>query len=202
MLVVIIISILILIFALVMFIPIVIRVYLNDNKLSIKLILLKVIKIKIKEKTTFEKLKKEKIVREKVSVKKIIKIVKEAMPGFRYLISKTTLNIDINGSFGFSTPDRTALTYGIVNMIIYNLDSLLQIYLKKYRGSYNINPDFSNEKFEYSIYGEVKLKLFNISVFLLKMLKLILKYKKYIIKKGGASNDRSSDRRIDENYNG
>ncbi|MDF2674842.1 MAG: hypothetical protein K0R09_3110 [Clostridiales bacterium] len=82
------------------------------------------------------------------------------------------------------------------------MESIIQIYFKKYNGEYNIIPDFVYEKVDYIISAEVRIKTINIIVFTIKWLRILLKYKKYILKKGGASNAGSSNRRIDEIYNG
>lgn len=194
--------ILLFLFTILLFIPIIIQAYFNNNELTIKLILLKVIKINIKEKTILEKLKKDSKFKKKIPFKKIIEIVKESLPGIRYLSSVTKVNIKVNGTFGFSSADKTALTIGIINILLYNIGSIIQSCFKKYNGEYNIIPDFVNEKLEYSISAEVHIVPVNIIVFLIKWLKVLLKYKKYILRKGGASNAGSSNRRIDENYNG
>ena len=182
--------------------PVIIQVCINNNEITIKLILLKVIKINIKEKTILEKLKKDSKLRPKVPLKKIIEIVKESFPSIKYLATKTEVNVKINGTFGFSSADKTALTIGMINILLYNLESIIQSCFKKYMGEYNIIPDFVYEKLEYSISTEVRIVPVNIIVFLIKWLKVLLKYKKYILRKGGASNAGSSNRRIDENYNG
>lgn len=185
-----------------LFIPVIIQAYINNNEIIIKLVLLKVIKINIKEKTILEKLKKNRKLKAKVPLKKIIELVKESFPSIKYLASKTEVNIKVNGTFGLSSADKTALTIGIINILLYNLGNLIEICFKKYVGEYNINPDFVYEKLEYSISAEVRIIPINMIVFLIKWLKVLLKYKKYILRKGGASNAGSSNRGIDENYNG
>lgn len=185
-----------------LFIPVIIQMNIHNNGISIKLIILKVIKIKIKEKTTLEKLKKSKVVKDKVPLKIIIEIVNKSLPSINYLASKSKVRIRINGTIGLSAADKTALAIGILNMLLYSMEGLLRNYLKYYSGVYNINPDFSQERLDYSILGEVSVLPAYITVFCFKWLKVFLKYKKYIIRKGGASNAGSSNRRIDENYNG
>jgi hypothetical protein len=185
-----------------LFIPVIIQTYISNNEITIKLILLKVIKINIKEKTILEKLKKDNKIKAKVPLKKIIEIVTESFPSIRYLACKTEVNIKVNGTFGFSSADKTALTIGIINILLYNLGSIIENYFKKYTGEYNIIPDFVYEVLVYSISAEVRILPVNIIIFLIKWLKVLLKYKKYILRKGGASNAGSSNRRIDENYNG
>lgn len=188
--------------ALLLYIRVTVQILIHNNDLTIKLVLLKVIKINIKEKTTFEKLKKSRRIKEKVPIKKLIEIIDKSLPSIRYLVSKTEMDIKINGSLGLSSADKTALTIGILNVILFSMESFLKNYIKKYKGEYNLSPDFVNESLEYSISVEVSVKPLNIIAFLFKWLKVLLKYKKYIIRKGGASNAGSSNRRIDENYNG
>lgn len=183
-------------------ISIILQVFIQNNEITTKLIIFKVIKINIKEKTTFEKIKKRRALKEKVPIKKIIEIINESLPGIRYLASKTDINIRINGTFGLSSADKTALTVGIMNMILYIIEGIIKNYMKGYTGEYNFIPDYANETLEYSLFAEIKVKPMNILVFLIKWLKILLKYKKYIIRKGGASNAGSSNRRINENYNG
>ncbi|MDF2674841.1 MAG: hypothetical protein K0R09_3109 [Clostridiales bacterium] len=72
--------ILLLLLILLLFIPVIIQVYIYNNEVTIKLVLLKVIKINIKEKAIFDKFKKSKGLKKKVPLKKIIKILKESLP--------------------------------------------------------------------------------------------------------------------------
>lgn len=194
--------ILLLILILMLIIPCIIQVSMDNNEVNIKLILFKVIKIKIKEKTTYEKLKKGRRLRNKVPLKKIIEIIKESLPSINYLASRTEVNVEFNGILGLSSADKTALTIGILNMLLYSVEGFLHNYFKSYTGQYDINPDYANEKLEYCVFVEASILPIYIVVFSIKWLKVLLKYKKYILRKGGASNARSSNRRIDENYNG
>lgn len=189
-------------FVLLLYVPVIIKILIHNNELTIKLVILKVIKINIKEKTTFEKLKKNRIKKDNVPIKTIIEIVIKSLPSIRYLASRIKINIKIIGTLGLSSADKTALTIGILNVILYNMESIFRNYLKNYTGEYKLTPDFVNEVLKHSTSAEVYIKPVNVIVFLIKWLKVLLKYKKYILRKGGASNARSSNRRIDENYNG
>lgn len=189
-------------FVLLLYIPVIIKIFIQNNELTIKLVLLKVIKINIKEKTTFEKLKKSRIKKDNVPIKKLIEIVIKSLPSIRYLASRIKISIKIIGTLGLSSADKTALTIGILNIILYNMESIIRNYVENYTGEYKLTPDFVNEVLKYSTSVEIHIKPVNVIVFLIKWLKVLLKYKKYIIRKGGASNAGSSNRRIDENYNG
>lgn len=202
MIIALIVFILLLLLILLLFMPVITQVHINNNKVTIKLVILKVIKINIKEKTIFEKLKRSKGLKEKVPLKKIFEILKESLPSIRYLASRAEMKVKVNGTIGLSSADKTAITIGLLNMGLYNMDSIIRIYFKKYFGEYNIVPDFVYEVIDYIISTEVRIKTINIIVFMIKWLRVLLKYKKYIIRKGGASNAGSSNRRIDEIYNG
>jgi len=192
--------ILLVLFVLLLLIPVTIRCNINNNDISIKLILLGVIKIKIKEKTTFDKGSwKEK---QRVPFKKLLEITRDSLPSVRYLASRLRFKVNLNGTIGLSTADKTAVSIGIMNALLYSMEVFLRNYFCNYTGQYSINPDFTGEKFSINVLAEARVLPVHIIAFSIKWLKVLLKHKKYIIRKGGASNAGSSNRRINENYNG
>jgi hypothetical protein len=194
--------ILVIIIILAFIIPIHTLIFAENNEIEIKLILFRVIKINIKEKTTVEKMKKNKVFKRKIPLKVLIKIAKKLMPYLKRTAEKTKLKLEINIAFGLSSADRTAIVCGLINMFIYNLTNIFDIFLKRFSPSYNIIPDFVNERFDYKIKADISIKMFSLLVFSIHALKILLKYKKYLLKKGGAHNGRTSHRRFNENYNG
>ncbi len=189
-------------FFILLFIPVILRVNINNNNISIKLILLGVIKIKIKEKTTFEKLKRSNKEKHRIPFKKLLEIIRDSLPSAKYLALRLRVRVNLNGTIGLSTADKTALSIGIINVLLYSLEGFLRNGLRHYTGHYCINPDFTGEKFSFNVLAEARVLPAHIIVFCIKWLKVFLKHKKYIIRKGGASNAGSSNRRINENYNG
>lgn len=194
--------ILLLLLIILLFIPVIIRCNINNNDISIKLILLGVIKIKIKEKTTFEKLKKSEKIKHRVPFKKLIEIIRDSLPSVKYLASRLRIRVSLEGTIGLSTADKTALSIGILNLLLYSLEGFLRNYLRHYTGQYSINPDFTGERLRFNVLAEARVMPVHMIAFSIKWLKVFLKHKKYFIRKGGASNAGSSNRRFNENYNG
>lgn len=194
--------ILLFLFIILLFTPVIIRGNINNNDISIKLILLGVIKIKIKEKTTFEKLKDSNKKKRRIPFKKLIEITGDSLPSVRYLAKRLRVKVNLDVNIGLSAADKTALSVGIINMLLYSLEGFLRNYLGYYFGKYSINPDFTGERFVFYILAEARVIPLHIIAFSIKLLKVFLKHKKYFLRKGGASNAGSSNRRINENYNG
>ncbi|QCX32658.1 hypothetical protein FDN13_02485 [Caloramator sp. E03] len=151
----------------------------------INIILFKVIKIKINEKNKLRK--KNKASKFNVPPKIIIDIAKKSLPSIGYLINKSNINVDFSLTFGFSAPDKTALTYGLINAIIYSFDCFLSNTAKKFYSTYKIVPDLKNEKIELYLDFKIYIKLFFVLAFFFKLLKVLLAYKYYFKIKGGVA---------------
>lgn len=155
----------------------------QDKKITINIILFKVIKIKINEKNKLRK--KNKASKFNVPPKVIVEIAKKSLPSIGYLINKSSINIDLSLTFGFSAPDKTALTYGLINSIIYSIDCYLSNTAKKFYSSYKIVPDLKNERIDFYIDFKIYIKLFFVLAFFFKLLKVLFAYKYYLKFKGG-----------------
>lgn len=185
-----------------------IKLNLKNKDLKINIIFFSVIKIKIKAKTKKDKkgnlnviLKAKSVGKGKFDIKSILNFMLESIDSIRYLLSRVILKIDADCIFYLFSPDKTAIMYGAINSIIYNIHMVLIKELKEYKGEYNIKPDFNNKKNNINIETIFTIRNIYIVLFIFKILPLLLKYRKIFKNKGGGLNE-SSNRRLDENYNG
>lgn len=180
------------------------KINLNNNDNKVTLIFLYVIKIRINAKAN-KGVKTYKIkihsVEFRIRIKMLIQILRDSSEKLKYIFSKMFLNLNIDCTYYILGPDKTAILYGIGNAIIYNIVNIFNIFLKEYIGNINIKPDFENKNNYISINVSISIRFINILIFIFKMLPIIFRYKKFIKSKGGEVNG-SSDRGINENYNG
>lgn len=155
------------------------KIKIAQSEVSIKLIFINVIKIKLKEKTKNEKIKKDKIIFSELNFNEKKKLLKSIFPSFKYLAAKAKVEVDLKGTIGLSTADKTAIVVGIINMIIYNFEGLFHNIFKKYNGNYKISPNFTKEILEYGLSFEVSTFSFYIIIFLIKFIKEFKSFKKY-----------------------
>lgn len=188
----------ILLLLLILLMKVVILIEIQKKEFQLNIILFGVIKINLTDKTKGRiKEKAEKQIKLKLDdIKDIWEFTKDVLPEIKYILSKITIETKLNIKFGFSSADKTAIAYGLINGIIYSNENYLKLLFRDYRGEYSIYPDFKSE--EKIITGYIYLKTRFIYM-IFKSLKILKKYKK---RKGGVLNVRSSDRRINENYNG
>ncbi|SKA82277.1 hypothetical protein SAMN05443428_104186 [Caloramator quimbayensis] len=155
----------------------------RDKKVVINIILFKVIKIKINDKN--KKRKKNKGLKINIPPKIILKILKESLPPVKYLIEKSRLYIKLDMTFGLSSPDKTAITYGLINSFIYTLDCFLKSSSKKVDSSYNIVPDLKDKRIDVFLDFKISIRILNVFSFLFKLLRIFLHYKSNFKFKGG-----------------
>lgn len=175
--------------------------YVNHNKdVDANIILFRVIKININDKN---RIRTQKKVKHKIDIQPnlAVKLFKKMKPHIKYLLSKTKIKIKLDIIFGLFSPDKTAITYGIVNSIIYTFDNVLRSKTKRFDSIYNITPDFNKSIFDTSLELEIYARVFNLLVFTFKALIILFKNRSYFKRKGGVFNG-SSNRRINENYTG
>jgi hypothetical protein len=176
-----------------------------ENKFKFKFIFFEVIKIKLKAKTKRVKRKVKEVARKKLDLKVLGEIVYHNLYIFRYILSKIEMNIKVECIFSIYSPDKTAITYGLINPIIYSLHTLLSCTLKEYNGQYSFKPNFNNnnEGINIKIGIESKIGIRNIQIVVIgcRMLPKLLEYRKKVKIKRRKLNE-SPDRRFNENYNG
>lgn len=155
----------------------------RDKKIIANIVILRVIKINIYDKN--KRRKKNKASKNNIPPKIIIEVFKESLPSLKYFIEKSSLYIRLDLIFGLSSPDKTAITYGLINSFIYTLDCFLKNTSKKVDSSYNITPDLKDKRLEVCLDFNLYIRLFRVITFILKLLKVLLRYKSYFKSKGG-----------------
>jgi hypothetical protein len=187
----------------ILFSKIQLKFYLNNKDFKGIIILFKVIKININAKAIKSRgedvYKYSDII--KGNIRNLINLIEDSSKSLKYILSKINLCINVDSSYYILSPDKTAICFGLINIIIYNLENILLLVLKEYRGNYNIKPDFQEKKNIIKIDGSISVRIIHILIFVIKLIPLILKYWKLIKNKGGDINE-SSYRRTNENYHG
>lgn len=97
---------------------------------------------------------------------------------FKDFITHTSIRVNVKYTFFYKDPHITALFYGIINSLKFNLDFLLCKNFYRKKTEILIFPDFEKGKNDIDICIKLSIKLVYISVFMLKMVPIILKYKK------------------------
>lgn len=128
-------------------------------------------------------------------------ILPDTLKKIQYLLSRTMLYIELKCRFFIIEPDKTALLFGIMNMLVYTLETVLADKFGKLSGKYNLYPDFDEKENEITVNAVVSIRCIYIFIFIIKMLPILIKYKRSIKNEGGEFNE-SSNRSINENYNG
>jgi hypothetical protein len=186
-----------------LFIPVGIAIYLENTDIIIKLVVFRVIKIKIFDKTKVKKSKKAaRKLRKKIPMEVMLEIAGKILPYIKRLVLKMNIRINIELEYGLSTPDKTAVSYGIISALVNSIDNILRYETKRYYGSYKIEPDLNNEKLNIKFSSEIYTLFIHMVIFAFHALKILIKYKSYFKKEGGAINDRSCNRGTYENHNG
>lgn len=115
----------------------------------------------------------------------MLKLIKKSIQPVKYLLKKSKLYIFLDLSIGLSAPDKTAITYGLINSLVYTLDGYLKNVSKKLNSSYSIIPNFKEERIDVYLDFKLYIKVFYIFVFLYKILKILIPYRSYFKFKGG-----------------
>lgn len=190
-------------FVLVLFIPVGASIFVENTNIIIKLVIFRVIKIRIFDKTKVKKSKRvTKKVWRKIPFEILLEIGRKMLPHIRHLMLKMHIEINLRIEYGFASPDKTALVYGAVSALLHSIDNILRYQSKRYCGSYRIEPDLNNQLLEIKFVSKLHTSLVNYIIFGFHALKILLKYKSYFKREGGALNDRSCNRGAYENYNG
>ncbi|MCX7884432.1 MAG: DUF2953 domain-containing protein, partial [Caloramator sp.] len=155
----------------------------RDKKIIANIVIFKVIKINIYDKN--KRRKKNKTSKSNIPPKIISELLKESLPSLKYFIEKSSIYIRLDMVFGLSSPDKTAITYGLINSFLYTLDCFLINTSKKVNSSYNITPDLKDKRFELCLDFNLYIRLFRVIIFILKLLKALIRYKSYFRSKGG-----------------
>lgn len=179
----------------IMFVNLEVRIKIYDKIIDVHLILFKVIKLCLYDKT--KKRTGKKAIRKVDNINYYIKFSKETYPETKYILSKTKVLVNFTFTFGLESADKTAMLYGMINAILQSMNNIFKYIFKSYEGKYIISPNFNNAKKDINTNISIKVRPIYI---LIKLFKIIKKNKK--IKKGGALNARTSNRRANENYNG
>lgn len=182
--------------------PLKVYFHMERNHIDVNLYLYKFIKIELSRKTkdktqinTYNRFKA-------IPFDVLKKIYRDTKPNTKYIMKRTKVGLKINFNFGLSAPDKTAITYGLINSLLYSVDNLLRMNLKELNREYAIVPDMKNKKLAYQVKIEVYTWVIYLIVYGLKMLPILFKYKSYLMKKGGDNNVGASNTRTNENYNG
>jgi hypothetical protein len=176
-------------------------VLLHNGKTKVTVIIFGVIKFDLIDKTNVDEPLK-KFTRKTPPYRVLFEISKANFPYLKKILSVMKLHVDFNLEFGFSYPDETAISYGLINFLVYNIGDFLEMYFEKYTGNYSIVPDFKKKILNFKLKSEIKLRPVYIIRPGIKMLLIYLKYIKLYKKEGGDLNGRTSNRRFNENYNG
>lgn len=196
--------IIILLLIIIVFSKIQIKFYVNNKDFKVILIFLYVIKINLNAKAS----KSVKTLNNKTTsigykskIKIVLMIVTDILRKLKYLSGKTILNLNIDCTYYILEPDKTAVIYGLASAIIYNVENIFRIFFKEYKSNLNIKPDFESKNNNIKINGNIAVRTIFLIILLIKILPIIFRYRKLIKSKGGEVNG-SSDRRVNENYNG
>lgn len=174
-----------------------------NNK--VRIVIFRLIKINIIDKTKkehgrldAEKIKKEALYK-KIDLRSMVKDLKDPI---KELSSKLQVDLKFRLVYGLSSPDKTAISYGILNSLIYSFDLGIKSLVKKYCGTYKIYPDMKKPAFDYNIEVRLSFRIFSILPSISTMLKLVLIPIYKAKRKEGMKDGRTSNRKLNENYNG
>lgn len=188
-----------------LFMKITIMVEASPSKIKVRIVIFRLIKKTIIDKTKREhgRLDAEKIKKgafyKGLDIRPAIKDLKGPVKRF---LSKLQIVFKLRLVYGMSSPDKTAISYGILNSLIYTLDLGVKGLVKKYKGSYTICPDMKKTCLDYSIEAGVSFRVFSILPSIFKMLEVIFKQIYAAKRKEGLKDGRTSNRKLNENYNG
>lgn len=193
--------ILVLIILIVLFINVEVIIKLKKEKKIIYIIVLGVIKIPLTEKTKRMENAAEIVLKYKLSPGIVLKIMRDVLPVFKTMLSRFSLSINVKLKYGLYSPDKTAISYGILNGIVYTIDGMLKPMLKSYEGSYEIEPELNRAMLFYDVFISLKFRPVSMLKPGFRLLKIFLAYRPKL-KKGGALDVGTSNRKINEDYNG
>jgi hypothetical protein len=194
----------ILILSIIVFSKIQINFYVKNKDFKVILISLYVIKINLNAKASkgVKTLNNRTTsISYKTKIKIVLMLAKDILRKLKYLTGKTTLNLNVDCKYYILEPDKTAVIYGLASAVIYNVENLFRIFFKEYKSKLNLKPDFEGKNNNIKIEGNIKVRIIFLLILLIKILPIIFRYRKLIKSKGGEVNG-SSDRRVNENYNG
>jgi hypothetical protein len=174
-------------------------------KIQVRIVIFKLIKIRIVDKTKIEhgRLESVKFIK-RVSFKRIniMSMIKDLKEPIKKLFSKLRINLKLKLVYGLSSPDKTAISYGILNGLIYSLDLAINSAVKKYNGTYTIYPDMKKSSLNYNIEAKVSFRILTLMPSILKLLKIVFIQIRRKKRKEGMKDGRTSHRKLNENYNG
>jgi hypothetical protein len=160
-----------------------------EKKADVNIIIFRYISIK----PNFKKKYKRKKRKQKPDIKAIINTTKDMIIPLKRFLKSVNIRLSLYINFGLSSPDKTAISYGI----LYSLTSLLYSFSEKRFKSYNQNidiiPDLTNEKFDYKAKIYLHTRLIYLMILGKNILTNIIKHKGEIMKKGGVIDDRTSN---------
>lgn len=162
-----------------------------EKKADVNIIIFRYISIK----PDFKKIYKNKKRKPKlnINIKTIINTTKDMITPLKKFLKSLNMRLNLYINFGLSSPDKTAISYGL----LYSLTSLLYSFsekcFKNYNQNINIIPDLKNEKFDYKAKIYLHTRLIYLMILGKNILANIIKHKGEIMKKGGAINDRTSN---------
>lgn len=168
-------------------------------KIMVKIVIFKLIKIRVVDKTKTEhgRLRVTKL--KKINIRAI---TKDLLKPIMKLLSKLQIDFKFKLVYGLSSPDKTAISYGILNGLIYSFDLAIKSFVKRYNSSYTINPDMKKPDFNYKIEAKVSFRIVALLPSILRMLKIVLIQIYKDKRKEGMKDGRTSNRKLNENYNG
>lgn len=113
-------------------------------------------------------------------IKKLLSMLYERKGYILQLFSKISAKIEANYSFYYLNPQITAVFYGLLSTITNSLDAIFCMLLKRNDSNIRLIPSFSEEVNKFEVKIKLTVRPFNLLIFLLKMLPMLLKYKKII----------------------
>lgn len=177
----------------------------SHANIRVRIVIFRLIKISIIDKTKIEhgRLDTEKIKQgvfnKRLNLRSTAKGLKDPL---KKLFSKLQIVFKLKFVYGLSSPDKTAISYGILNSLIYSFDLAVKSLVKKYSGTYTIYPDMKKPTLDYNIEVRISFRIFSILPSIFKMLKVMFTQIYRARRKEGMKDGRTSNRKLNENYNG
>ncbi len=175
------------------------------NRIHIRMVLFRLIKITIVDKTKDEHGRREpskynistlkKLFQDKKNFLSILGKIKKIM---KVLLSRLQVDLRLRLVYGLSQPDKTAISYGVLNSFIYILDQELCKGFKRYKRCYIIKPELKKRTLDYNIKAEISFRILTLMPSIFKLLRIVKLQKR----KAGMNDGRTSHRKLNENYNG
>lgn len=161
----------------------------HEKKADVNIIIFRYISVK----PNFKKRYKSKKRKPKPNIKTIINTTKDMITPLKFFLKGVNMHLNLYIKFGLSSPDKTAISYGLLYSLTSLLYSFSEKHFKNYNQNINIIPDLKNEKFDYKAKIYLHTRLIYLMILGKNILANIIKHKGEIMKKGGAINDRTSN---------